>query len=567
MMPPIFPIDLIDLWRREFSNYTLEKFRKDLMAGITVGAVALPLALAFGIASGATAAAGLVTAILGGLIIGALSGAPYQISGPTGAMSAILILLSQRYGLEGVWVAGVLAGALILAVGLVRLGRFIAFIPNSVITGFTSGIAVIIFVGQVDPFLGVHTAEADTAALKLIGYFWGNFAPQWQTVVTGALVVACMVFMPRRWSQYAPGSLVGIVLATLANTLLQWPVDVIGDIPRTLLLDERLRVENIPWHDLSHLIAPAISIAALGAVESLLCGAVASKMTGIRLHANEELVAQGVGNLIIPFFGGVPATAAIARTSVGVKSGGQTRMVSILHALVLLASALILAPVIGRVPLAALAGVLMVTAVRMNDWHAIRFTFRYRFKTGILTFALTLLATVTLDLTQAILIGVLVSAAIFINKVANLTVTKSLVDGHKLREEGMEIQRDCPHVQVAYLTGPLFFASTNTFNETFSPGETPQVLILSMRAVPLIDLSGVEALADLHKQMRQDGKFLLLSGVHPEVMRMIQRAGLDAAIGPENFFWGAEEAILSADHRKLCRSCNTKGLNKTLLTM
>lgn len=548
----------IELWRREFSHYTLETFRKDLMAGLTVGAVALPLALAFGVASGATAAAGLVTAILGGLIIGALSGAPYQISGPTGAMSAVLILLSQRYGLEGVWVAGVLAGTLILAVGLVRLGRFVAFIPTSVITGFTSGIAVIIFVGQMDAFLGAHTADADTAALKLLGYFQGGFAVQWQTVVVGALVVACMLLVPKRLSQLVPGSLLGILLATLANALFQWPADVIGDIPRTLLLDERLHFEVIDWNNLTHLIAPAVSIAALGAVESLLCGAVGSKMTGIRLHANQELVAQGVGNVLIPFFGGVPATAAIARTSVGIKSGGQTRLVTIIHALVLLASVLVLAPVIGRVPLAALAGVLMVTAVRMNDWHAIRFIFRYRFKTGMLTFALTLLATVTLDLTQAILIGVLVSAAIFINKVANLTVTKSGVDARKLRAEGMEIVRDCPHIQVAYLTGPLFFASTNTFNETFSPGETPQVLILSMRAVPLIDLSGVEALADLHKQMSQDGKSLLLSGVHPEVMRMIQRAGLDVAVGPENFFWGAEEAILSADHRKLCGVCSRK---------
>lgn len=535
------------LIKREFHNYNTNKFRQDLLAGLTVAAVALPLALAFGVASGATAPAGLVTAVLAGLIIGGLSGAPYQISGPTGAMSAILILISQRYGLEATWLTGVMAGVIILAVGLLRLGRFIAFIPAPVITGFTSGIAVIIFVGQIDNFLGVRTAGAESAAAKFIQYFAGGFTPNGAAVLVGLLMMAIMIFWPARWSKIVPGSLAGIILVSLVTAIFGLNVTTIGEIPRTILLEERLHFSQIPWDDLSHLIAPAISIAALGAVESLLCGAVGSKMTGVRLHANQELIAQGLGNIVIPFFGGVPATAAIARSSVGIKSGGQTRLVSIIHSLALLASALLLAPVIGRIPLAALAGVLMVTAFRMNEWEAIHFIFSRRFKTGILTFLITLLATITLDLTQAILIGAAISAAIFINQIALLEVDVRPVNIDKLRERGLEIKGHCPHVKVAYLTGPLFFASTGILNEALGSLNQTHILILSMRAVPLIDISGLEALATLQEQLAHRGDVLMLAGVQPAVLRMLQRGQVDKLIGDEHIFWSADQAIVAAE--------------------
>jgi len=286
-----------------------------------------------------------------------------------------------------------------------------------------------------------------------------------------------------------------------------------------------------------------------------LCGAVAAKMTGIRLHANQELIAQGLGNLLIPFFGGVPATAAIARTSVGIKSGGQTRVVSFVHSFLLLASALVLAPVIARVPLAALAGVLMVTAYRMNEWEAIRFMFKNRFKTGILTFGITLVATVALDLTQAILIGVMISSALFINQVARLTITVQKVDPEKMRGRGFAIRGNCPHVEVAYLTGPLFFAATGMFNEVFAHQEEVHVLILSMRAVPLIDLSGIEALAGLFEKMEHENQVLMLSGVQPGVMKMLHRSGLDKQIGEDHIFWSSEQAIVEAENRYPCPYC------------
>jgi SulP family sulfate permease len=544
-------LSLRQLWQREFADYTVEKFRQDLLAGLTVAAVALPLALAFGVVSGATAAAGLVTAILSGIIIGALSGAPYQISGPTGAMSAILIVISARYGLEGVWLTGVMAGLLILVIGLLRLGRFIAFIPAPVITGFTSGIAIIIFVGQIDNFLGIQTPAEESTVRKILGYFEGGWTPDWHSVLIGSIVIAMMIFWPARWSKIIPGSLAGIVAASLATLAAGWQIPIIGEIPRTILLEDRLTLAAIPWGDLSTLAAPALSIAALGAVESLLCGAVASKMTGVRLQANQELVAQGVGNILIPFFGGVPATAAIARTSVGIKSGGQTRLVSIIHSLALLASALLFAPVIARIPMTALAGVLMVTAFRMNEWPAIRFIFGHGFKTAIIAYFVTLLATISLDLTQAILIGAALSAAVFINQVANLQVDVREVDVAKMRERGMPVATNCGAIRVAYLTGPLFFAATSNFNQAFAHEADVQVLILSMRAVPLIDVSGVEALASLQEQLAHAGKTLMLAGVHPNVMRMLERSGLADAIGRDNFFWSADQAILLAEQRYL----------------
>jgi SulP family sulfate permease len=548
-------LSLRQLWQREFANYTVEKFRQDLLAGLTVAAVALPLALAFGVVSGATAAAGLVTAILSGILIGGLSGAPYQISGPTGAMSAILILISARYGLEGVWLTGVMAGVFILVIGLLRLGRFIAFIPAPVITGFTSGIAIIIFVGQIDNFLGIQTPAEESTVRKLLGYlegyFEGGWTPDWHSVLIGSIVIVMMLFWPARWGKVIPGSLAGIVAATLVLLAAGWTIPVIGEIPRTILLEERLTLAAIPWGQLSALAAPALSIAALGAVESLLCGAVASKMTGVRLQANQELVAQGVGNILIPFFGGVPATAAIARTSVGIKSGGQTRLVSIIHSLALLASALLFAPVIARIPMTALAGVLMVTAIRMNEWPALRFIFSHRFKTAIITYFITLLATISLDLTQAILIGAALSAAVFINQVANLQVDIREVDVAKMRERGMPVATNCGAIRVAYLTGPLFFAATSTFNEAFAHEADVQVLILSMRAVPLIDVSGVEALTSLHEQLTHAGKTLMLAGVQPTVMHMLERSGLADAIGRDNFFWSADQAILFAEQRYL----------------
>jgi len=547
---------LKQLYKTEFSNYNRSKFQQDLLAGLTVTAVALPLALAFGVASGATAAAGLVTAILAGIVIGALSGAPYQISGPTGAMSAVLILLVSRYGLEGVWVAGLLSGIFLLLIGLLKLGRFIAFIPSAVITGFTSGIALIIAIGQIDNFLGVITPGTEAAIFKFTAYFKGGFSPDWRAILLGLIVIGTMVFWPKKLNARFPASLLGIIIATAVSLGVGWQVPQIGEIPQTVLLADRLNLVQFDWTTLPEFIAPALTITALGAVESLLCGAVAANMTGVRLQANQELIGQGLGNMLIPFFGGVPATAAIARTSVGIKAGGQTRLVSIISSIGLLISMFFLAPVMARIPLSALAGVLIMTAWRMNEWSAMRFMLKKRFKTDILAFSITMIATITLDLTQAILIGSFVVGAVFLNRIANLEVEVVDVDAGKLRDKGFELDGKCPHVKVAFVTGPLFFAATGIFNESFSGLNNTAVIILSMRGMPLIDTAGIEAIYRLYENLQERGGTLMLTGVHPNVRKMLERSGLLNEIGEENLFWSSDQAIIAAEKRgcSLCAS-------------
>jgi SulP family sulfate permease len=533
------------MWRREFAGYNKLTLQKDVLAGITVAAVALPLALAFGVASGADAAAGLATAVIAGVVIGLLGGAPYQISGPTGAMSAVLIVLVGRYGLQGMWLAGLLAGVMLVLLGVFRLGRVVALIPGPVIAGFTSGIAIIIALGQIDNLLGVTTPAAENVVEKLTYYVEHGVTPDLQAVAIALLVIATMIVWPRfKIGQRIPGSLVGIVLATLVVVLTQWGVPVIGAIPRTILLDNRLSLGGIPWTEVDDIIIPAMSIAALGAIESLLCGAVAGNMTGIRLNNNLELIAQGVGNLLIPFFGGVPATAAIARTSVNIKSGGVTRVVPILHGLALLLTALLLADIIGQVPLAALAGVLLVTAWRMNEWHTIRFYFSHRLKHAIIAFTITLIATVVLDLTQAILIGFGISTLIFIAQMSELQITRRPVEVVRRAAPGAPVASPGHTVAVYYLSGPLFFAAARRLVEFVEQHDgADATLILSIRGVPLVDATGVEVIRELLHRQQSGGGDVLLTSMDNRVQVLLQRAGVLAELGQERVFWSADRAI------------------------
>lgn len=539
---------LVRLWKQEFASYSRAHFQSDVIAGLTVAAVALPLALAFGVASGATAAAGLVTAILSGFIIGALSGAPYQISGPTGAMSAVLIMVAQEHGVRGVWVAGVMAGLMILALGLFKLGRVINFIPVPVITGFTSGIALIIFIGQIDNALGVRTEAAESSALKAVNYLRHPLPPiNERAVLCALLVAAVMLGLPRiKRVARVPAALLGIALVTALTWSLNWDVATIGAIPRTILLDERLGFSSSDFSLAGSLVGPAVAIAALGSIESLLAGVVAGRMTGTRLEVNQELIGQGVGNIILPFFGGVPATAAIARISVAVKAGGVTRMVSFVHSLALLAGALLLSNVIARIPLAALAGVLMVTAWRMNEWHVIRFYVRRGLRTPMLVLIVTMLATVALDLTQAILIGIAVSLLVFISQVSRLNVVVTEVDWDRMRVSGFPVRREIPGMRVVYVSGTLFFGAVHQFTETIERLPQTPVLILSMRGVSMADVSSVHALEHIWDWQRRQGGLLLITGLQPQVQRVLERSGLMDEVGRDRFFWSADQAILAA---------------------
>lgn len=547
--------------REEFAGYSLATFQRDLLAAITVAAVALPLALAFGIASGSTPAAGLVTAIIAGIVIGGLSGASFQISGPTGAMSAVLIVVANQFGSEALLLLGFIAGVIILLVGLLKLGRTVLLIPRPVITGFTSGIAIIIFVGQLGNFLGARVAPAEpgilrifgvneeSTVLKLLGYLRLDYAVNWQTIFTGGIVLALIFMLPPSVSKRVPGSLLGIIAATALNLILGWQQPTIGEIPRTILLEQRLRLDSLSLDKVLDLAVPALSVAALGAIESLLCGAVGSKATGKKIDGDQELIAQGLGNIVLPFFGGVPATAAIARTSVAINSGGQTRLVSVLHGLILLLCALFLAPVLSHVPLAALAGVLMATSIRMNEWEEIRWMFRHRFKSAIALFFITMFATALLDLTQAIIIGVAISALVYIYQSSNVSVSRKPVDVQLLRAQGHQIESAHPDIEVVYITGPLFFAAVQAFRREFGEHQCARVLILSMRGVPLIDVSGLELLEEILEAQRQCGGELMLCALQPAVRHMLDRSGLTQEIGVHNIFWAADAAILEANRR------------------
>ncbi len=526
----------------EFKGYNAKKFGKDALAGVTVAAVALPLALAFGVSSGATAASGLITAVFAGLIIGGLAGASYQISGPTGAMTAILVSLVAQYGIQGVFVASFIAGALLLVAGIFKLGGLVSYLPMPVITGFTSGIAITIALGQVNNLSGL-TSEGMTTLEKIGSYFKLEQHVNLTGLIIGTAVIVFMFLYPKKINQYFPSSLAAIVLTTAANMIFKFEVPVVGEIPKTVFLDDRLSLSAFAdWNIVKGLIIPAVSIAALGLIESLLCGASAGRMKNEKLNANVELAAQGIGNMILPFFGGVPATAAIARTSVAIKSGGQTRMTSIVHSAILLLSMFVLGGVMSMIPLSALAGVLIVTAWRMNDWTSIKSIFGKKIKTAILQFLITMIATVVFDLTIAIVIGVAFSIIMFVVKVSDMQVTVAEVDPHRLDDPEIDPKK-LKYTCVVYISGPLYFGTCAKLEEKISAlGENYNV-IFSMRGVTVADISGVEALHEYCERLIASGIMVYFSCVQPPVMSMIERCGLKERFHDDMFFWSTDTAF------------------------
>ena len=538
--------------RTEFSGYNAGKLLKDMMAGLTVCAVALPLALAFGVSSGATAASGLVTAIIAGVVIAVLGGASYQISGPTGAMSAVLIGIVAQYGLQGVFFACFAAGVLLLLAGIFRLGRLIGFIPMPVIMGFTSGIAMIIAMGQIDNFFGT-VSEGSSNLAKLASYGRLGFRPDLATVLIGLLVVVVMIVWPKKWNAKVPGSLVGIILATgIAAVFRLDGLATVGDIPKTLLLSDRLHLSGFRLEMLSGLLSPIVTIAALGMIESLLCGASASRMKNEPFRADQELIAQGVGNILLPFFGGVPATAAIARTSVAVKSGQQTRLTSVFHSLFLLASMFLLGGIMAKLPLSALAGVLMVTAWRMNDWEGIRSIFSRKFKSAISQFLLTMIATVVFDLTVAILLGVIYSAILYMAKSSRIRVAYSDIDSSRLREDVGKSPL-LESAGVVYVTGSLFFGAVDEFNRRIASLPKNDHLIFSLRGCPSIDVPGTQTVLELSEKLKAAGTNLSFCGLSEEVRSYFDRAGVTALVGESAYFNSADQAILSLLDRELLK--------------
>ena len=503
--------------KQEFRGYNAKALTGDLLAGVTVAAVALPLALAFGVSSGADAAAGLITAIIAGLVIGTLSGGYYQISGPTGAMAAILMSLSAQYGISGIFVATFLAGVLLLIAGIFKLGKLTSFIPMPVVTGFTSGIAVIIALGQVDNLFGV-TSVGHTTVEKLLSYGELGFPVNFAAVALGVLVMVIMLLWPKKWNGIVPGSLVGIIVATIVSVIVKPDVAVVGAIPQTLLPDSRLTFDMINMETLPALVSPAVSIAILGMIESLLCGASAGRMTGVRLDANQELIAQGVGNVVLPFVGGIPATAAIARTSVAIKSGARTRLTGIVHALALLVFMLVLAPIMSLIPLSALAGVLIITAWRMNEFHAIKYIFSHKLGSAIVMFLATMIATILFDLTIAILIGVGIAVVCMLGRLSKLMITFDGDDEYK----------------TVRICGPMLFASATQVEDLAEQLKSAKAITFDMRAVSDIDVSGAQAFTALHDALFTNGTEITVSGLSDQAKIMFERCGLVELFGKEH---------------------------------
>lgn len=527
--------------KTEFKGYNAKKFGMDVLSGVTVAAVALPLALAFGVSSGASAAAGLITAIIAGIVIGGLSGGSYQISGPTGAMTAILVSLVAQYGLKGVFIACFLSGIILLIAGLLKLGGLVSFIPLPVIAGFTSGIAIIIAFGQIDNATGLKGTGLNNIE-KLLSYF---MTPQTLDITALIITLAVIVFMivyPKKANAVVPSSLVAIILATIVNLIFKFDVASVGSIPKTIFLEERLEFSMFSLETIKPLIVPAFSIAALGLIESLLCGASAGRMKNEKLDADRELVAQGIGNMLIPFFGGVPATAAIARTSVAIKAGGQTRLTSIIHSLVLLLSMFVLGGVMSAIPLAALAGVLIVTAWRMNDWEIINDIFKRKMRSAISQFFITMAATVVFDLTVAIVIGIVFSLVIFVAKISNIQVTTSEVKPEKLAD-GSKVNEKIKNTSVIYVTGPLYFGTAGKLQEKIEELEDKEIYIFSLRGVPLADISGVQALDDLVARLHENNKTVYFTAVQPNVMEIFSRSGFSSRVGSDNFYWSTDRIL------------------------
>jgi sulfate permease, SulP family len=535
-------------------TYNKEQFTKDLMAGLIVGIVALPLAIAFAIASGVSPEKGLFTAVIAGFIISAMGGSRVQIGGPTGAFIVIVYGIVQTYGVNGLIIATFMAGIMLIGMGFARLGTVIKFIPFPLITGFTSGIALIIFSSQIKDFLGLQ-----------MGAVPGDFVEKWQSYAASissinpyavALSVGTVVVM-LLWGKVThkvPGSIIAILLTTAVVHLAHLPVETIGSrfgsIPSALPTPV---VPHLDFATVQQLIQPAFTIALLGGIESLLSAVVADGMIGGKHRSNMELIGQGTANIFSAIFGGIPATGAIARTATNIRNGGRTPVAGIIHALTLLLIMLFVGQWAALIPMATLAGVLVVVSYNMSEWHSF-LSITKGPKSDIAILLTTFLLTVLVDLTVAIEIGMVLAVFLFMEKMIRFTAVKNIsspLDEEEKDREANEItDYTIPReVEVFEITGPLFFGAAYKFKEAMEFIEKPpRVLIIRMRKVPIIDGTGIRTLKEVHHACRQRSTRLVLSGVgEGEVYEELRKARLIFAIGKANVCATFEEALQRAE--------------------
>ena len=531
-------------------KYSGQDFRADLIAGITVGIVALPLAMAFAIASGVPPQAGIFTAVIAGFIISALGGTKVSIGGPTGAFIVILYGINAKYGPENLAICTIMAGIILLVMGLAGLGTMIKFIPYPVTMGFTSGIAVLIFSTQIKDFFGLQVDKVPSDFIEKMKVFGQNFNTiQWPTFALAAASLAIILFWPKKWQRRVPGSIVALVLGTLAMVVFQLPVETIGSkfggIPQGL---PQPHFPALSWDNLQHLFQPATTIALLAAIESLLCAVVADGMVDDRHDSNQELMAQGLANIVSPLFGGIAATGAIARTATNIKSGARSPIAGIIHAVTLLVIILVAAPLAKYIPLAVLSAVLVNVAMHMGEWHNFgRLPKWPKCDTAVFLTAFGL--TVIVDLTVAVEIGMVLAAVLFIKRVSE---TSQIVAVDESTEtEGSQhslVGKDIPeNVMVYRMFGAFFFGATDKLESALKRlKEEPEVLILRMRKVVAIDATGLNALEDLYERLHRKGKHLLLSAPHTQPLLVMEKAGFIERIGRENVCPHVDAALARA---------------------
>lgn len=536
------------------SGITKKQFLRDVLAGVIVGIVALPLAIAFAIASGVSPEKGIITAIIGGLVISVLGGSRVQIGGPTGAFIIIIFGIVQEHGVGGLTIATFMAGFMIMGLGFLKLGNYLKFIPYPLIVGFTSGIAVVIFSTQIKDFFGLEIPDVPADFVDKWQVFYHYIATVNWTAFAISAGTVLIVLNFHRISTKIPGSLIAIVASTLLVYFLDLPVETIqtkfGKIPNSLSLPE---IPILNFKIIQQLIEPAIAIALLGSIESLLSAVVSDGMIGGRHRSNMELVAQGAANVLSGLFGGIPATGAIARTATNVKNGGRTPISGIVHAVFLLLIMLLFAPIAKLIPLSCLAGILVVVSYHMSEWQNFKSLLKGN-RMDIMVLLTTFFLTVFFDLILAIQVGLILSSFIFMKRMSEATTlnnaedlfNNALQNGEKIFEEELSY---VPKDTMLYeINGPLFFGASQKFQEFLTDlNQEPKVLILRMRNVPFIDATGINRLKEFIQKLKSCGTTIVLSGINRPVKEELFKSGLYPIIGKNNIHENIKEAIVRAE--------------------
>lgn len=519
-------------------EYSSQIFLADLVAGVTVGIVALPLAMAFAIASGMPPQAGIFTAVIAGFLISALGGTKVSIGGPTGAFIVILYGIYAQYGAENLAICTIMAGVILFVMGAARLGTMIKYIPYPVTMGFTSGIAVLIFSTQIKDFFGLRVDKVPSEFIEKMRVLFAHAGSlQWPTIGLAAASLAIILFWPKPWQRRVPGSIVALILGTLAVGLFQLPVETIGSkfggIAQEL---PSPHVPSLSWENIRHLFQPATTIALLAAIESLLCAVVADGMVDDRHDSNQELMAQGLANIVAPIFGGIAATGAIARTATNVKCGARTPVAGMIHAVTLLVIILAAAPLAKFIPLATLSAVLVNVAMNMGEWHNFHRLRKWP-RSDAAVFLTAFGLTVVVDLTVAVEIGMVLAAVLFIKRVSETTQITAVdetteTEGSQHSIVGKQIPKG---VMVYRIFGSFFFGAADKLETALKRnGQEPDVLILRMRKVLAMDATGLNALEDLYERLHRRGKHVILSGPHTQPLFMMDKAGFLDRLGREN---------------------------------